>query len=92
LHGVINICFQQQLLNIIREKRFRKSLSACEAGKQTSPLCFFLINQQNKKQHPNENFGKRSVSRTFTMVVKYTEDEKGQAAFTGWDLICKENL
>ncbi len=46
----------------------------------------FLNNQQNKKQHPNENFA-REVMELFTMGRgNYTETDvkEGARAFTGW--------
>jgi uncharacterized protein (DUF1800 family) len=46
----------------------------------------FLNNQQNKKQHPNENFA-REVMELFTMGRgNYTENDVKEAAraFTGW--------
>ncbi len=46
----------------------------------------FLNNQQNKKQHPNENFA-REVMELFTMGRgNYTESDvkEGARAFTGW--------
>jgi uncharacterized protein (DUF1800 family) len=46
----------------------------------------FLNNQQNRKQHPNENFA-REVMELFTMGRgNYTEEDvkEGARAFTGW--------
>jgi uncharacterized protein (DUF1800 family) len=46
----------------------------------------FLNNQQNKKDHPNENFA-REVMELFTMGRgNYTEKDvrEGARAFTGW--------
>jgi uncharacterized protein (DUF1800 family) len=83
---VINIFFQQQLLNTIRENslgNFGDLLS--EVSKSPSMLSF-LNNQQNKKQHPNENFA-REVMELFTMGRgNYSEDDvkEGARAFTGW--------
>jgi uncharacterized protein (DUF1800 family) len=83
---VINIFFQQQLLNTIRENalgNFGDLLS--EVSKSPSMLSF-LNNQQNKKQHPNENFA-REVMELFTMGRgNYTEEDvkEGARAFTGW--------
>jgi uncharacterized protein (DUF1800 family) len=83
---VINIFFQQQLLNTIRENslgNFGDILS--EVSKSPSMLSF-LNNQQNKKQHPNENFA-REVMELFTMGRgNYTEEDvkEGARAFTGW--------
>ena len=48
--------------------------------------CSFLNNQQNKKQHPNENFA-REVMELFTLGRgNYTENDIKEAAraFTGW--------
>ncbi len=46
----------------------------------------YLNNQQNKKQHPNENYA-RELMELFTLGIgNYTEDDIKQAAraFTGW--------
>lgn len=83
---VINSYFQQELLQTIRENalgNFRDMLSA--VSKSPSMLSF-LNNQQNRKQHPNENFA-REVMELFTMGRgNYTENDIKEAAraFTGW--------
>jgi uncharacterized protein (DUF1800 family) len=82
----INIFFQQQLLDIIRQNAtgsFRKLLH--EVSRSASILSF-LNAQQNKKDHPNENFA-REVMELFTMGRgNYTETDVKEAAraFTGW--------
>lgn len=83
---VNNPYFDQQLLHIIRTHAlgsFRTLL--CEVSQSPSMLQF-LNNQQNRKQHPNENFA-REVMELFTLGRgHYTEQDVKEAAraFTGW--------
>lgn len=78
--------FNRQLLNVIRKNalgNFRELLF--EVSKAPAMLSF-LNNQQNKKDHPNENFA-REVMELFTMGRgNYTEKDirEGARAFTGW--------
>ncbi|MBS0026366.1 DUF1800 domain-containing protein [Chitinophaga sp. 22321] len=81
-----NVLFNQQLLSVIRNNAlgsFRHLLS----GVSKSPAMLqFLNNQQNRKQHPNENFA-REVMELFTMGRgNYSETDVKEAAraFTGW--------
>lgn len=83
---VQNPKFNRQLLNVIRKNalgNFRELLF--EVSKAPAMLSF-LNNQQNKKDHPNENFA-REVMELFTMGREnYTEKDirEGARAFTGW--------
>jgi uncharacterized protein (DUF1800 family) len=63
---VINIYFQQQLLNIIRENALGNFGDLLREVSKSPAMLSFLNNQQNKKQHPNENFA-REVMELFTM-------------------------
>lgn len=83
---VINIYFQQQLLNVIRENALSNFGQLLREVSKLPAMLSFLNNQQNKKQHPNENFA-REVMELFTMGRgHYTEKDvkEGARAFTGW--------
>ncbi len=83
---VIDIYFQQQLLNTIRENALGNFGDLLREVSKSPSMLSFLNNQQNKKQHPNENFA-REVMELFTMGRgNYTEDDvkEGARAFTGW--------
>ena len=83
---VINSYFQQELLQIIRENALGNFKDMLMAVSKSPSMLQFLNNQQNKKQHPNENFA-REVMELFTMGRgNYTESDVKEAAraFTGW--------
>lgn len=83
---VINIYFQQQLLQVIRENALGNFGDLLREVSKTPAMLSFLNNQQNKKQHPNENFA-REVMELFTMGRgNYTETDvkEGARAYTGW--------
>jgi uncharacterized protein (DUF1800 family) len=83
---VINSYFQQELLQTIRENALGSFKDLLVAVSKSPSMLSFLNNQQNKKQHPNENFA-REVMELFTMGRgNYTETDVKEAArsFTGW--------
>jgi uncharacterized protein (DUF1800 family) len=83
---VINIYFQQQLINTIRANALGDFGDLLRAVSKSPAMLSFLNNQQNKKQHPNENFA-REVMELFTLGRgNYTEQDIKEAAraFTGW--------
>lgn len=83
----INILYQQQLLKVIRENALGNFGDLLRAVSKSAAVIAFLNNQQNKKQHPNENFA-REVMELFTMGRgNYTETDIKEAAraFTGWN-------
>ena len=83
---VINIYFQQQLISIIRENALGNFGDLLRKVSKSPAMLSFLNNQQNKKQHPNENFA-REVMELFTIGRgNYTEEDvkEGARAFTGW--------
>jgi uncharacterized protein (DUF1800 family) len=83
---VINIYFQQQLLDVIRENALYNFGDLLREVSKSPAMLSFLNNQQNRKQHPNENFA-REVMELFTMGRgNYTETDvkEGARAFTGW--------
>lgn len=82
----INIYFQQQLLNVIRTNALGNFGDLLREVSKSPAMLSFLNNQQNKKQHPNENFA-REVMELFTMGRgNYTEEDvkEGARAYTGW--------
>ncbi|CAN5651060.1 DUF1800 domain-containing protein [soil metagenome] len=83
---VINIYFQQELLDIIRNNATGNFGELLRAVSKSSAMLQFLNNQQNRKQKPNENFA-REVMELFTMGRgNYSEKDVKEAAraFTGW--------
>ncbi|MFZ4927592.1 DUF1800 domain-containing protein [Chryseobacterium sp. Mn2064] len=83
---VQNPKFNRQLLNIIRKNALGSFKDLLFEVSQSPAMLNFLNNQQNKKDHPNENFA-REVMELFTMGRgNYTEKDvrEGARAFTGW--------
>ena len=90
----INIYFQQLLLNTIRSKALTNFGDLLKAVSKSASMLSFLNNQQNRKQHPNENFA-REVMELFTMGRgNYTEQDVKEAAraFTGWSFDADGNF
>jgi uncharacterized protein (DUF1800 family) len=82
----VNIFFQQKLLQEIRTNALSSFKDLLFAVSKSASMLSFLNNQQNKKQHPNENFA-REVMELFTLGRgNYTEQDVKEAAraFTGW--------
>ncbi|UTX48448.1 DUF1800 family protein [Chryseobacterium sp. MA9] len=83
---VVNPKFNKQLLNTIRKNALGNFKDLLFEVSQSPAMLNFLNNQQNKKDHPNENFA-REVMELFTMGRgNYTEKDvrEGARAFTGW--------
>jgi uncharacterized protein (DUF1800 family) len=83
---ILNIFFHQQLLDTIRKNAFENFGDLLRAVSKSPAMLSFLNNQQNKKQHPNENFA-REVMELFTIGHgNYTESDvkEGARSFTGW--------
>ncbi len=83
---VINIYYQQDLLNIIRQNALGNFGDLLREVSKSAAMLSFLNNQQNNKKHPNENFA-REVMELFTMGRgNYSENDvkEGARAFTGW--------
>jgi uncharacterized protein (DUF1800 family) len=81
-----NVIYNQQLLQVIRQHALGNFGDLLSAVSKTPAMLQFLNNQQNRKQHPNENFA-REVMELFTMGRgNYTEQDIKEAArsFTGW--------
>jgi uncharacterized protein (DUF1800 family) len=82
----INIFFQQQLLDIIRQNALGSFRTLLHEVSKSASILNFLNAQQNKKGHPNENFA-REVMELFTLGRgNYSENDIKEAAraFTGW--------
>lgn len=83
----INILYQQQLLEIVREHALGNFRDLLRDVSKSAAMIAFLNNQQNKKKHPNENFA-REVMELFTLGRgHYSEMDVKEAAraFTGWN-------
>ncbi len=95
-----NIFFTQQLLHIIRINALGNFGDMLKSVSKSAAILGFLNNQQNRKQHPNENFA-REVMELFTLGRgNYTEQDIKEAAraFTGWnfepkgDFVIRKNM
>ena len=87
----INIFFQQLMLSEIRSNALGNFGDLLKAVSKSASMLGFLNNQQNRKQHPNENFA-REVMELFTLGRgHYTEADIKEAAraFTGWSFNLK---
>lgn len=83
---LVNGYFQQELIHTIRTHALGKFGDLLKAVSKSAAMLQFLNNQQNRKQHPNENFA-REVMELFTLGRgNYTETDIKEAAraFTGW--------
>ena len=82
----INILYQQHLLDAIRRNALGSFGEMLKEVSKSAAMINFLNNNQNRKDHPNENFA-REVMELFTMGRgNYTEQDVKEAAraFTGW--------
>jgi uncharacterized protein (DUF1800 family) len=82
----LNIFYQQQLLDIIRRNALGNFRDMLHEVSRSAAMLNFLNNNQNRKDHPNENFA-REVMELFTLGRgNYTEHDVKEAAraFTGW--------
>jgi uncharacterized protein (DUF1800 family) len=82
----LNIFYQQLLLDIIRRNALGNFADLLREVSKSAAMINFLNNNQNKKDHPNENFA-REVMELFTMGRgNYSEQDVKEAAraFTGW--------
>src|SRR5690606_34099152 len=83
---VINGYFQQELIHEIRSLALGNFGDLLMAVSKSPAMLQYLNNQQNRRQHPNENFA-REVMELFTLGRgNYTETDVKEAAraFTGW--------
>jgi uncharacterized protein (DUF1800 family) len=82
----VNIFYQQQLLDIIRNNALGSFADLLKQVSKSASMINFLNNNQNRKDHPNENFA-REVMELFTLGRgNYSEKDIKEAAraFTGW--------
>jgi uncharacterized protein (DUF1800 family) len=82
----LNIFYQQGLLDIIRRNALGNFGTLLKEVSKSAAMLNFLNNQQNRKDHPNENFA-REVMELFTMGRgNYSEHDikESARAFTGW--------
>jgi len=87
----LNIFFQQGLLDVLRRNALGNFRTLLKEVSKTAAMLNFLNNQQNRKDHPNENFA-REVMELFTLGRgNYTEHDVKEAAraFTGWSATMK---
>jgi uncharacterized protein (DUF1800 family) len=82
----VNIIQQQKLLQIIRHNALGNFAELLKEVSKSASMINFLNNNQNRKDHPNENFA-REVMELFTLGRgNYTEQDikESARAFTGW--------
>lgn len=82
----INIIHQQKLLEVIRNNALGRFGDLVRAVSKSGAMINFLNNNQNRKDHPNENFA-RELMELFTLGRgHYSEDDikESARAFTGW--------
>jgi len=81
-----NVFYQQGLLDIIRRNALGNFGDLLKEVSKSAAMLNFLNNQQNRKDHPNENFA-REVMELFTLGRgNYTEQDikESARAYTGW--------
>ncbi|MFT3703179.1 MAG: DUF1800 domain-containing protein [Agriterribacter sp.] len=82
----LSAVYQQALLNAVRSNALGSFRELLFAVSKSAAMLNFLNNNQNRKNHPNENFA-REVMELFTLGRgNYTEQDIKEAAraFTGW--------
>lgn len=82
----LNLFYQQGLLDVLRVHALGNFGTLLKEVSRSAAMLNFLNNQQNRKDHPNENFA-REVMELFTLGRgNYTEQDIKEAAraFTGW--------
>ncbi|MCX6318363.1 MAG: DUF1800 domain-containing protein [Bacteroidetes bacterium] len=82
----LNVFYQQGLLDVLRRNALGNFGTMLKEVSKSAAMLNFLNNQQNRKDHPNENFA-REVMELFTLGRgHYTENDIKEAAraFTGW--------
>ncbi len=87
----LNVFYQQGLLDVIRRNALGNFGTMLKEVSRSAAMLNFLNNQQNRKDHPNENFA-REVMELFTLGRgNYSENDVKEAAraFTGWGATIK---
>jgi uncharacterized protein (DUF1800 family) len=82
----LNIFFQQELLQAIRRNALGNFRDLLHEVSKTAAMLNFLNNNQNRKDHPNENFAREVMELFTTGRGNYSEHDVKEAAraFTGW--------
>lgn len=91
---VNNSYFQQELLQLIRENALGNFKDLLMAVSKSPAMLQFLNNQQNRKQHPNENFA-REVMELLPWAgatILKTISKKPQGLLPAGALIRREDL
>jgi uncharacterized protein (DUF1800 family) len=81
-----NVFYDQLLLDIIRQNALGNFRDLLHAVSKSASMINFLNNNQNRRDHPNENFA-REVMELFTLGRgNYSEQDVKESAraFTGW--------
>lgn len=89
-----NSYHQELLLSSIRKNALGNFGDLLREVSKSAAMLAFLNNQQNKKQHPNENFA-REVMELFTMGIGHYEEndvKEAARAFTGWSYNAKSHF
>lgn len=82
----LNILYQQQYLDVLRRHALGSFRDLLHDVSKSAAMINFLNANQNRKDHPNENFA-REVMELFTLGRgHYSENDVKEAAraFTGW--------
>jgi len=82
----LNIYYQQMLLDCIRRNALGNFGDLFREVSKSAAMINFLNNNQNRKDHPNENFA-REVMELFTMGRGHYDErdvKEAARAFTGW--------
>src|SRR3984885_10579646 len=82
----VNVFYQETLLDIVRKGALGNFGDLLKEVSKRAAMINFLNNNQNRKDHPNENFA-REVMELFTLGRgHYTEQDVKESAraFTGW--------
>ncbi|GAB4093844.1 DUF1800 domain-containing protein [Flaviaesturariibacter terrae] len=82
----LNIHYAQQLLHVLRTNALGNFRTLLGAVSRSAAMMLYLSAQNNRKDHPNENFA-RELMELFTLGRgHYSENDIKEAAraFTGW--------
>lgn len=83
---IFNAYYQELLLNILRDNALGNFGDLLRLVSKSAAMLIFLNNQQNRKEHPNENFAREVMERFTLGRGNYTETDVKESAraFTGW--------
>ncbi len=84
----VNIIYDQQLLQVLRENATGSFRELLMHAARSASLTQFLNNNQNRRNHPNENFA-RELMELFTLgrgLYTETDVRESARAFTGWSV------